>query len=296
MYQMNIEVLALVKKLEIAVKILVQNRVMSRYRSVFRGRGLEFEGYREYTQSDDAEMIDWKATVRSKQTVVRQFQEERNLDIHFLFDVSSSMLFGSTDKLKSEYAAEFIASLAHFMLGAGDNVGLYMYSDEVRHFLPCTGGNEQFYAIMKSLVNTELYGGPCDLQNAINFIIRSARKESLLVIVSDFIGLKEGWKDSIKLATGKFDVIGVMIRDPRDRELPKNIGQIVISDPFSKRTMLIDPEEIGDEYERFAQMNEEQIKRGFIDNNGDFIEFTTEVSFIRPLVNFFKRRQILLSL
>ena len=132
--------------------------------------------------------------------------------------------------------------------------------------------------------------------NAMNFMINSAREKSLLFIVSDFIGLKEGWKETLKLASGRFDVIGVMVRDPRDRELPRGVGQIVISDPFSGRTMLIDPDEIGDEYERYARMDEERVRKGFMNNNADFIELVTDESFVKPIVNFFKRREILLSL
>jgi uncharacterized protein (DUF58 family) len=293
---MNVDVLKLAKKVEIALGILVENKIISRYRSVFRGKGLEFEGYRAYTNSDDAGLIDWKATVRSNQTLIKQFQEERNLNVNFLIDVSSSMVFGSTEKLKSEYAAEVVASLASFILRVGDNVGLFMFKDNVSHTLPCTGGRDQFYMILKTLVNTKHYGGPCDLSNAVNFMVNTAKEKSLLFIVSDFIGLKEGWKESLKLASGKFDVIGVMIRDPRDRELPRNVGQVVISDPYSGRTMLIDPDEIGDEYERYARMDEERVRKGFMNNNADFIELVTDKPFVRPIVNFFKRREILLSL
>jgi len=295
MYQMNVDVLALSKKVEIALGILVENKIISRYRSVFRGKGLEFDGYRAYTTNDDSEMIDWKATVRSKQTLVKQFQEERNLDVNFLIDVSSSMVFGSTSKLKSEYAAELVASLSNFILRSGDNVGLFMFKDRVSNVLPAGGGKNQFYMVMKTLVNKELYGGIYDLSNAINNIITSTKKKSLLFIVSDFIGLKSGWERSIKLAGGKFDVIGVMIRDPRDRELPRNVGQIVISDPYTGRTMLIDPDEIGDEYERLARLDEERIRKGFINNNADFLKLVTDRPFVKPLVEFFRRREILLS-
>jgi len=295
MYQMNVDVLKLAKKVEIALGVLVENKIISRYRSIFRGKGLEFDGYRAYTQNDDAELIDWKATIRSSQTMIKQFQEERNLDVNFLLDVSSSMVFGSTDKLKSEYAAEVVASLSNFILSVGDNVGLYMFKDNVTHFLPSKGTKNQFYFILKTLVNSGLYGGPYDLENAINFMIKAANSKSLLFIVSDFIGLREGWKDSIKLARGKFDVIGVMIRDPRDRELPRNVGQVVISDPYSNRTMMVDPEEIADEYAQLARANEEQIKECFINNNADFVQLVTDESFVKPIVNFFKRREILLS-
>lgn len=293
---MNVDVLELAKKVNIALSILVENKIISRYRSVFRGKGLEFDGYRLYTQNDDSQLIDWKATVRSNQTLVKQFQEERNLDVNFLIDVSSSMVFGSGDKLKCEYAAELVASLSNFILLAGDNVGLYMFNSSITKTLPCKGGKNQFYLILKTLVDNKLYGGGYDMPSALHYILKTAKKKSLLFIVSDFIGLNAGWEESVKLASGKFDVIGIMIRDPRDRHLPRHVGQVVISDPYTGRTMLIDPDEIGDDYERFVKSQEGSIERGFKNNNTDFVKFPTDQSFVKPLVNFLKRREILLSL
>jgi uncharacterized protein (DUF58 family) len=295
MYQMNVDVLELAKKVNIALSILVENKIISRYRSVFRGKGLEFDGYRLYTSNDDSQLIDWKATVRSNQTLVKQFHEERNLNVNFLIDVSSSMVFGSGDKLKCEYAAELIASLSNFILIAGDNVGLFLFNDNITTTLPCKGGKNQFYMILKTLVDSKQYGGGYDLPGALHHILSTGKKKSLLFIVSDFIGLNAGWEETVKLASGKFDVIGVMIRDPRDRQLPRNVGQVVISDPYSGRTMLIDPDEVGDDYEMYVKQEEENIERGFKNNNADFVMFPTDQPIVKPLVNFLKRREVLLS-
>ena len=129
----------------------------------------------------------------------------------------------------------------------------------------------------------------------LNLLLRILRKKSLLFIVSDFIGVEDGWYDSVKLATAKFDIIGIMIRDPRDRQLPKGVGHVVISDPYTNKTMLIYPDEVGSDYERYAKVDEKQVRKGFLNNNADFIEITTEQPFVKPLINFFKRREILLS-
>ena len=295
MYRMNLNVLSLVKKLEIALKILVETGISSRYRSIFKGKGLEFEDYRTYGPGDDAKMIDWKASARANQTLIKQFKEERNLDVYFLFDVSNSMVFGSTEKLKNEYAAELVAALGHFILKIGDNVGLLMFNDRVVHVLPSGGGTAQFYLLLRSLVNPEVYGGSYNLSQGIDFVSKLVRKKSLLFIVSDFIGVEDGWYDSVKLATAKFDIIGIMIRDPRDRQLPKGVGHVVISDPYTNKTMLIYPDEVGSDYERYAKVDEKQVRKGFLNNNADFIEITTEQPFVKPLINFFKRREILLS-
>jgi uncharacterized protein (DUF58 family) len=117
--KLRVDVLSLTKKIEIILKILVNTQIISRYRSVFKGRGLEFEDYRAYTTQDDATRIDWKASIRSNQLLVKLFREERELDVYILLDSSSSMIFGSTEKLKLEYAAELAAAFAFWLLRPG---------------------------------------------------------------------------------------------------------------------------------------------------------------------------------
>ncbi|RLI98483.1 MAG: hypothetical protein DRO99_00555 [Candidatus Aenigmatarchaeota archaeon] len=236
-----------------------------------------------------------KASIRSNQTLVKQFREERELDIYFLVDASSSMVFGSTDKLKNEYAAEFVASLAHFILRVGDNVGLVMFNDNVVHNLPAANGSNQFYMLLRGLVDPSLYGGGYNLEEAIRFIIRSVQKKGLLIIVSDFIGLRAGWEKILRLATGKFDVIGVMVRDPRDRELPRGVGQVMISDPYTGKTMLVNPDEVGPAYENYVKRYEAMVEAGFAASKADLIKLATDKSFIKPVINYFRRRELIFS-
>lgn len=294
MYRMNVRVLELVKRLDIYLRILVENRVSSRYKSIFKGKGLEFEEYKSYSTTDDANTIDWKASARANDLLVKRFREERSADVFFLLDVSSSMVFGSTDKLKNEYAAEFVASLSNFILQAGDNVGLIMFNDRIVNTLVAGGGTSQFYLMMRSLVNPVFYGGGYNLTQAISFLMKMSKRRGLLFIVSDFIGLEQGWERSVMLASTMFDVVGVMVRDPRDRELPKGVGQVVISNPFTGKTMLIDPDEVGDDYKRYAMMQEARIRNAFRANNADLIELVTDKPFLKPLINFFRGREILM--
>ena len=132
MKEIKLNLKPLIKELDTQLKKGLSHEPMAGdYRSVFKGRGLEFEGYRDYNPEDDATMIDWKATLRAKRLVVRELREERNLSVLFLFDVSNSMLYASTEKLKCEYAAELIATLSYAIREVGDAVGLVMFNDKI---------------------------------------------------------------------------------------------------------------------------------------------------------------------
>jgi len=141
------------------------------YKSVFRGRGLEFESYRVHGIDDDATMIDWKASLRANELLAKQYVEERQLNVYFLVDVSNSMLFGSSDRLKCEYTAEFVASLSHLIISSGDNVGVVMFNDGVAKILHPSASKNQFALVMKFFSDPTFYGGGFDLSKAIDYVL-----------------------------------------------------------------------------------------------------------------------------
>lgn len=290
--ELEIDVKPLIRKLEAAIRKLSEGRIMSRYRRVFKGKGLEFEDFRVYHEDDDASRIDWKATVRAGKTLIREYKEERDLDIYFLVDISSSMVFGSTKRLKNEYAAELVAALSYFILNTGDNVGLIMFNgDVVKKIIPANK-RDQYYTILKGLVDASLYGGECNLAKAIKYVSDSTKKRGVLIVVSDFLGLKdESWIEAIKIASVKFDLIGFIVRDPRDESLPRGIGKVMISDPFSNKETLVDPDEIGEEYEAYAKKQKARIKGIFNRYGSDLIELYTDKDFVKPVLLFLKGRE-----
>jgi len=292
MKRLRVDVLSLTKQLEIVLKLMVNTQLTSRYRSVYKGKGLEFEDYRVYTPGDDATRIDWKASVRSNELLIKLFKEERNLDVYILLDTSSSMIFGSTEKLKMEYAAELAAAFAFFILEAGDKAGLIMFSDKITRMIPPGPGKKQFYIIMNSLVNAELYGGGYDLQKAINFVMKTSKERGLIVIISDFIGLKGDWQKSLKMASARFDIIGAMVRDPRDEFMPEeDLGQFVLQNPYSDSMLLVQPKKIVEEYRNYVQREEFMLNKAFLESNLDLLKLSTAEPFIKPLIEFFMRRR-----
>ena len=293
--ELQVNVKPLIKKMEAILQKLSEARIMSKYRKIFKGKGLEFLEFREYRQDDDSSRIDWKATLKANKPLIKVFKEERDLDVYILLDVSNSMIFGSTEKLKSEYSAEIVAAISHIVLSTGDKAGLLMFSDRIKKVIPPINTNYQYYAILKACVDGNLYGGGLDFDMAIKYVMNIAKRESLLIIVSDFFGLNENWDNSLKIASIKFDVIGIMVRDIRDEELPRNIGKVLVKDPFSDREILIDPYLEAESYRAYTLEKKEQIKRAFIKYDSDFIEVKTNEDFVKPFLTLLERREIKLE-
>jgi len=291
MLELRLNLKPLIKKLEIFTRKNVFGEFTGEYTSVFKGRGLEFEGYRTYTIHDDSNLIDWKASLRAGNLLIRSLIEERNLEVFFLFDVSNSMLFSSIPKLKCEYAAELIASLSSAMIIAGDNVGMGIFNDNMVKVIPPKAGKKQYFLITHTLSNPRIYGGNVDFTKVLKFIVSYLKRNSLLIIVSDFIGLAEGWDEYLKIASHKFEIIGYMIEDPLDITLPHNVGQVVIEDPFSKKEILIDPDTLRADYEIRAREKIDKIKDVFTKSGSDLVELRTDQSFVAPIIKFFEKRK-----
>ncbi|MBS3117625.1 DUF58 domain-containing protein [Candidatus Woesearchaeota archaeon] len=289
--KLEVDLTPKIKKLEIITKGLVSNQVQGRYQSVFKGRGLEFESYRPYAPDDDASMIDWKATAKGGQVLVKEYREERNLNIFFLIDASDSMVFGSTQKLKSEFAAEVVSSLAFTMLEAGDKIGFATFSDKITNINAPGDGKEKFFALTRTLVDSENYGGLFEFDTAAKFLLEYLKGESLVIIVSDFVGLRENWTEHLKMAAKKFDIICIMVRDPRDRTLPDERIQVMLADPYTKEKTIVDAKLIREAYEEYVKRQEEEIGDTLRSLNVELLSISTDKPFIKPLMTFFNRRQ-----
>jgi len=293
--QLRVDVPSVMRELDVALGILAEAKIVSRYRKIFKGKGLEFEDFREYTTSDDASKIDWKASMRANKLLMREFREERDLDVYFLVDVSAGMFFGSTKKLKHEYAAELVTALMHFVLQSGDKIGLVLFNEKVVKFIEPGKGTNHFYITLKGLLNPEFYGGGHDIQTVLEFLLKIIKKESLAFMVSDFLGLREGWESSMKLSSGKIDGIALMVRDPVEKRLPEGVGQVVITDPLSHRQLLINCNDEKErlEYETFMKKGEEEFKDAIKKCHWDIIEVDTSESFVRPIIEFLRRREMI---
>ncbi len=257
-----------------------------KYKILFRSSGLEFAGLREYSPGeDDASRIDWKASLKSQKIYVKQYEEEKNLDIFILFDSSSSMLFGTQEKLKSEYASIVAATLSFASVEVGDNIGFAMFNDKIINFLEPLQDISQYYQILNLLVDKKNYGGACNMGKALSMVLNNVSEKTIVFIISDFIGIDD-IENKIKMCAGKFDkIFGIMIRDPRDESLPPDLGYISFLDPFSNKTMTVNTDKIRDKFEQEAKQQVLNLEKIFVESGASFIKILTNKPFAEPIIN-----------
>ncbi|MDD5178043.1 MAG: DUF58 domain-containing protein [Candidatus Nanoarchaeia archaeon] len=289
--ELKVDLTPLIKKLEIVTRMTVSTEIMGGYRSFFKGVGLEFEDYRLYNQDDDASKIDWKASLRSDSLLVKQYSEERNLEVFFLVDVSDNMVFGSIDKLKNEYAAELVASFVHVILTSGDKAGMALYANNLVEKITPSRKKDQFYAITKALVNPNFYGGSFNFADAMNFLSKFLKKRSIIFVVSDFLDLDAGWDAPLKMASQKYDLVFVSVRDPRDYEMPEKSYQVVVEDPKTGEQLVVSPAEIRERYSTYTKQQEELLKSKLDVLGIDYLFLKTNESFVEPVIAMFRRRK-----
>lgn len=294
MKEIKIDLLPLISKLEAVLKRgFSRDLLAGNYKSVFKGKGMEFVGFREYSPSDDAMLIDWKASLKANKMMIRVLEEERNVTVFFLVDVSDSMLFSSHKKLKCEFAAELCATLAFAMHEVGDSVGMAMFNDRIVQFIPPALGKNQFYKISKILSNPENYGGKYDLIFALKYLLNLnfLRRDAIVFVLSDFIGLKPGWEETLELAGLKYDLTTIVVRDPVDMRMPIVQGEVRLKDPFTPSQMLINPIEARVIYETEAKNQLFRLQKELNKTRSSMLVLETDGEFTGEIFKFFKMRQ-----
>lgn len=262
------------------------------YRILFRGKGLEFEGFRNYTPDDDASDIDWKTSARSTSPVVKVYKEERDLNIMFIVDVGSSMVSGSQKKLKCEYAAEVIAALSHLIMSSGDRVGFFIFGSDIRQWKSYGRGDNQLYLFMDILANSKNYGGQSDLNMALDYALQHlSNSTSSVILVSDFLSVNDDTQRKLTLLASRFETMSLIVRDPLDFTLPDVEGEIVLQDSGSENQLIVNPKLAKGDYERFAQEQRDFVLKTLSNSNVDFLELDTSSQFYIPLATFLKERR-----
>ncbi len=261
------------------------------YRTIFRGKGLEFDSYRNFEQDDDASMIDWKASLRSNTILAKKYIEERELNVYFIVDCSGSVLFGSGDKLKAEFNAEVVAALSHLVLEGGDKVGLIMLNDGVVKYLEAKKGKNQFYLVRDFLNEVSFYHGGFDLRKAIDFTLDSIKSEyTFFIIISDFINLKRDAVKGLKFIGNRFETIAIMSRDEMDNKLPNFSHQMSLIDPHTGRSAIVDPKMIEKTYEKMVKIQKRNLEKVLLESNIDLLELNSNKSFFLPVAQFLRSR------
>jgi uncharacterized protein (DUF58 family) len=289
--KLDLDLIPQLKAKEVRAKRKVLARTLEgSWTALLKGRGMEFAGFRKYTYGDDASRIDWGASLRAKETLIREFEEYKNVNVLFVLDLSDTMLFTSQRKLKAEYAAELVFNLAVAILDNGDSVGYVLYSDQVNAKSMPSIGKQAIYDLANALSSPKNYGGTKDIKKVVTSIDILLKQKALIILVSDFIGMEPGWERYIKMIAEKYDLIGIMIRDPRDRELPDQSGQILLEDPFSHERIYVDIRDYKKKFDAAAKEDEAYVKSVFDAAKAGLVTVGTDGDLIMPVLDYFKKR------
>jgi uncharacterized protein (DUF58 family) len=283
------EILKKVKRIEISTRGLVNEVFSGEYHSVFKGRGMEFAEVREYQIGDDIRNIDWNVSARSGSPYVKVFDEERELTVMLMVDVSASGSFGTASQLKGEVAAELCAVLAFSAIKNNDKVGLMIFSDKIEKFIPPRKGKQHVLRVIREILFFKPEDAKTDLNIALEYLNRVVKRRSIVFIISDF--LTENYEKALQVANKKHDIISIDIIDPREVELP-NVGFLELEDAETGETVLIDTGSSEIRQSFFSESQEKRDKREkFFKSIGvDNINILTDRSYVEPITRFFKMR------
>lgn len=278
-----------------AKEVIARRRVLSHtlegsWATLLKGRGMEFAGFRQYTYGDDASRIDWGASLRSKDTLIREFEEYKSVNVLFLIDVGDTMCTTSTAKLKCEHAAELAFILAAAILDNGDSIGYAMFSDRVVSRQAPGLGREILTKMAAALSTPRNYGGKKALLEVTTSVDALLKNRALIILMSDFLAMGPGWERGVRALSLKHDLIGIRILDPRDMELPASGSQFLLSDPDSGETMLVDLPRVRAAYATETKREEELLQGVFHASKAGLVTVRTDQDMIQPILAYFRRR------
>ena len=283
------DILKQVRQIEIRTRGLVNQVFSGEYHSVFKGRGMVFSEVREYQFGDDIRNIDWNVTARFGHPFIKVFEEERELTIMLLVDLSGSLNFGSAEKTKQQIAAEISAIFAFSALKNNDKVGLILFTDRIEKFVPPRKGKSHVLRIIRELLSFEPSGKSTNIKGALEYLNNTIKKRSIVFLLTDFID--EGYEKILRICGKKHDLIGVVLNDEREENFP-NLGLVKINDSETGKELWIDSSE--KRFNKFLKKYKEETanKRRmlFATSRLDSINIRTNIPYIKPLTEFFKMR------
>src|ERR1017187_6473309 len=291
------ELLKKVRKIEIKTRGLSNQIFSGEYHSAFKGRGMAFSEVREYQPGDDIRTIDWNVTARFNHPYIKVFEEERELTVMLLVDVSASENFGTQKQLKKDVVTELCAVIAFSAIQNNDKTGIIFFSDRIEKFIPPKKGKSHILRIIRELINFTPEGKGTDIELALKYFTNVIKKKCITFLISDFMdekftGDKRGGSDALKIANKKHDLVALRINDKRESELP-NIGLIRILDAETGKLKWVDTanQKIRQQYSKTSAKRDAKLKDMFNRSGVDATTISTSESYIKPLMNLFKKRE-----
>ena len=286
----NKEILKKVKLIEIKSKKHVQKHLAGAYHSVFKGKGIEFFDVKEYSIGDDVKCIDWNVTARSSSCYIKNYIEERELEIVIAVDISASQQFGTKIQFKKDLSIEIAALLAFSALKNHDKVGLFLFSDTIEKIVPPKKGRNHIMRLVRDIFYHQAINSKTDLKLALSTLQKTFKKKSIIFLISDFIDEKDFTKP-LTILSRKHDLVAIKISDPLE-DLAVDLGYIRLGDSESGDECVINlsNKAFQAKYNKLLKNQEKTLKTIFSKANIDFLHFKTNIPYITQLTQFFIRR------
>ncbi|MXV15734.1 DUF58 domain-containing protein [Hufsiella ginkgonis] len=284
------ELLKKVRKIEIKTRGLSNHLFSGEYHSAFKGRGMAFSEVREYQPGDEIRTIDWNVTARFNHPYVKVFDEERELTVMLLMDVSGSKNFGTQQQLKQDLATELCAVLAFSAIQNNDKVGVLFFSDKVEKFIPPKKGRSHILMIIRELIDFKPDHTGTDVAGALKYFTGALKKRCTAFLISDFIS--PAFESELKIANKKHDIIALKLFDKHDEEFP-DLGLIQLKDEETGRLAWVNTgnSEVRKAFKANALRRNAQVKESFRKSGVDFAAIGTHESYVKPLMTLFKKRE-----
>ena len=283
------ELLKKVRKIEIKTRRLSDHIFGGEYHSTFKGRGMTFSEVRQYQYGDDVRNIDWNVTARYHEPFIKVFEEERELTMMLMVDVSGSELFGTEEQFKNEVVTEIAATLAFSATQNNDKIGLILFSDEVELYIPPKKGRSHVLRIIRELIEFHPKSKQTNIAEDLKFLSNVMKKKAFVFLMSDFIC--EDYKQTLKIVSGKHDVTGIRVYDKREADIP-NLGMVQMQDEETGEFMLVNTssKKVRHNYSKFYREKVDYYKDSFAKSGAGVIDCRIDESYVKKLLGYFKRR------
>lgn len=283
------DILKKVKKIEIKTKRLSDHIFSGEYHTSFKGRGMTFSEVRQYQFGDDVRAIDWNVTARYNEPYIKVFEEERELTLMLMVDISGSESFGSSDQFKEDIITEIAATLAFSATQNNDKIGLILFSDQIELFIPPKKGKTHVLRIIRELINFKPKSQKTDLGQALEYLTKVLKKKAIVFVLSDFI--TANYEHTLKISAKKHDITGIRVYDKREKELP-NVGLINVFDAETHQEQIINTSDssLRKEYTAYFLKQEGMFIKTFQKCGAGTINIEVGDSYVKKLLGYFKSR------
>ncbi|WP_116790037.1 DUF58 domain-containing protein [Flavobacterium psychrotrophum] len=283
------EILKKVRKIEIKTKRLSNHIFSGEYHSSFKGRGMTFSEVRQYQFGDDVRSIDWNVTARYNEPYIKVFEEERELTMMLLADVSGSEAFGTQNAFKRDIVTEIAATMAFSATQNNDKIGLILFSDQIELFIPPKKGKSHVLRIIRELIEFQPKSKKTDVGQALKFLSGVIKKRAIVFLISDFMAAD--YEHTLKIAAKKHDITGVRVFDAREEKMP-DLGMVQMADAETGETLLVNTgsKKVRLEYEKYYQDKVKYFKDTFSRCGAGAVSTRTDESYVTKLLGYFKSR------